>query len=203
MTGLAGNALYPSRAANDGRPINNLPGLYPTEDWVVHYWDVEPRGHLHSRQAVIQLPDGYAQACAKVTIGEPGCVRGARRWGVQCCTHILEEIGFDPRVYVTRDPDQVRCGEDGAIVLLVLSATHFDLPASFVIASQEHPLLLFDPRGELKGSCTRWYTHLGALAHMVSDGTVSTSFGGLRAEDSELYHRALTLLEDCLRGMDN
>ena len=45
---LAGNALRPSRAENDEQPINDLPGLCPTEDWVVHCWGVVPYGHLHA-----------------------------------------------------------------------------------------------------------------------------------------------------------
>lgn len=200
MPKTPGNTLRPSMAKDDGRPINNLPGLYPTEDWVVHYWDVGPRGELHSRQAVIQLPDGYARVCPAVDIGQQGCVRGVRRWGVQCYSRILQDAGFDPSSYVSGNRERFPGGEDEEIVYIVIHATHFDLPSHFVIASQQHPLLLFDPQGLLKGSYTRAHTYLGALAYLVSGGKVTGSFGTMYTEQPALYREALGYLLQALQN---
>ena len=198
MPKSAGNSMRLSTAKDDGQPINNLPGVYPTENWVVYYWDVEPWGELQSRRAVIQLPRGYAAACPEVWIGASGCVHSVRRWGIQCYTRILQDIGFDPSAYLGRSSEQFS-GSDGEIISILINATHFDLPAYFVIASEEHPLLLFDPQGILKGSYTRWYTYLGALAYMVSNGKVHGYFGRLHAEDKALYDEALHYLLHALR----
>lgn len=195
----AGNAVRPSTARDDGLPINNLPGLYPTEDWAVHYWDVEAQGRLRSRQATIQLPRGYAGACLEVGIGEQGCVHSVRRWGVQCYTRILQDIGFDPCEYLSHDCQRFPGGDDEEIIGILIQATHFDLPAHWIIASEQHPLLLFDPQGLLKGSYTRWYTHLGALAYMVSGGKVNARFGHLHTEDRLLYNEALAYLLQALQ----
>ncbi len=199
MPKASGNTMRPSTAPDDGRPINNLPGLYLTEDWVVHYWDVEPQGRLLSRQAVIQLPLGYAGVCREVWIGEHGCVHGVRRWGVQCYTRILQDIGFDPCVYLSHDRERFPGGDDEEIIFILIHTTHFDLPSHWIIASEEHPLLLFDPQGTLKGSYTRWHTYLGALAHMVSDGRVNAYFQWLHAEDRALYNEALDYLLQALQ----
>ena len=200
MPKASGNTMRPSTAKDDGQPINNLPGLYPTEDWIVHYWDVEPQGELQSRQAVIQLPHGYADACPEVWVGESGCVHRVRRWGVQCYTRILQDIGFDPSLYLSHNRARFPGGDDDEIISILIHATHFDLPAHFVIASQEHPLLLFDPRGMLKGSYTRWHTHLGALAYLVSEGKRNAYFGGLHAENRSLYEQALRYLLQALKS---
>jgi len=198
MPKAPGNTMRPSAAKDDGQPINNLPGLYPTEDWVVYYWDVEPQAELRSRRAVIQLPHGYADACPEVWIGGSGCVHNVRRWGVQCYTRILQDIGFDPSIYLAHDVEQFPSSEDEVISILI-NATHFDLPAHFVIASVQHPLLLFDPQGILKGSYTRWHTYLGALAYMFSNGKVNGYFGRLHAENRALYNEALTYVLQALQ----
>jgi hypothetical protein len=188
-----------STAQDDGRPLNNLPGLYPTEDWVVHYWDVEPRGRLRSRQATIQLPLGYARACRAVSIGEKGCVHQVRRWGVQCYTRILQDIGFDPTLYLGRDSQGSPAAADGALITLLLQATHFDLPGYFMIASDQHPLLLFDPDGTLKGCHTGWYSYIGALAYIVSEGRVGRRFGRLYAANRSLHDEVLHYLLQALQ----
>ena len=205
MDEMSSNTMRPSEARDDGRPINNLPGLYATEDWVAHYWDVEPQGRLHSRQSTIQLPLGYAEACPAVWIGEGGCVHQVRRWGVQCYTRILQDIGFDPARYLSHDPGRSGVepsagGADGELIAILLRATHFDLPGHFVIASEQHPLLLFAPDGTLKGSCTRWYSYLGALIYLVTEGQVSRPFGGLYAADRTLHDQMLQYLLQALRG---
>jgi hypothetical protein len=133
-----------------------------------------------------------------VRIGQNGCVHNVRRWGVQCYTRILQDIGFDPTVYLSHDPERFPDGEDKEIISILIAATHFDLPAHFVIGSEEHPLLLFDPRGDLKGSFTRWHTHLGALAFMISEGKVNGHFRRLHAEDRLLYKQALAYLQQAL-----
>jgi hypothetical protein len=193
------NTMRRSAAQEDGRPINNLPGLYPTEDWVVHYWDVEPRGRLRSRQAIVQLPAGYAHACRAISIGEKGCVHQVRRWGVQCYTRILQDIGFDPGQYL--DPHaEGSSGVDGALITILLQATHFDLPGYFIIASDQHPLLLFEPDGTLKGSHTHWYSYLGVLAYVVSAGRVKRRFGRLYAANRTLHDEALQYLLQALQS---
>jgi hypothetical protein len=192
-----------STAKGDGRPINNLPGLYPVEDWVVHYWDVGPLGELESRQAIIQLPRGYAGGCPEVEIGLAGCVHKVRRWGVQLYTRILQDIGFDPSEYLSHDRARFPGGEEAEMISILIYATHFDLPAHFVIASRQHPLLLFGPQGVLRGSHTQWYTHLGALAFLVSGGKVNGTFGDLQVESTSLYDEALSYLLQALQHQQN
>ena len=188
-----------SSAADDGRPINNLPGRYPTEYWVVHYWDVQPDGEVRSRQATVQLPNGYAALCRRVEIGERGCLYQVRRWGIECYTRCLEDLGFDPYAYLSNDPERFPGGADQEAISILLNATHFELPGHFCLGSEEHPVLLFDPSGELKGSGTRWYSYLGALAHILSDGEVSHRFGLLRQADGALYRRAVGYLLEAIR----
>jgi hypothetical protein len=192
--------MRPSTAKGDGRPINNLPGRYLVEDWVVHYWNVGPQGELGSRQAVIQLPRGYAEGCPQVQIGQAGCVHKVRRWGVQLYTRILQDIGFDPAEYLSHNRTRFPDGDEAEMIFVLIHATHFDLPADFVIASEQHPLLLFDPRGVLKGSHTQWHTYLGALAYLVSGGKVNGTFGRLRAENTSLYDKALSYLLQAAQG---
>ena len=196
--------MRPSTAQDDGRPINNLPGLFATEDWVVHYWDVERQGRLRSRQATIQLPLGYADACPAIWIGERGCVHQVRRWGVQCYTRILQDIGFDPTRYLSQDcrqggTERLPGGADGELITILPQATHFDLPGQFIIASEQHPLLLFAPDGTLKGSYTRWHSYLGALAYIVSAGQVNRHFGRLYAANRALHDQALQYLLQALQ----
>lgn len=198
----SGNTMRLSTAADDGQPINNLPGLYATEDWVVHYWDVQPRGQLRSRQATIQLPLGYADACPRISIGQKGCVHHVRRWGVQCYTRVLQDIGFDPMLHLTRDRHRYPGGDDEEIVAILLQATHFDLPGYMIIASEEHPLLLFDPEGVLKGSYTRWQSYVGALAYILSEGQWNHQFCRLH-EDRALHNQAMDYLLQALRGKES
>lgn len=195
----AGNSLWPGSAQDDGRPINNLPGRYPTEDWVVHYWDVQPDGEIRPRHAVVQLPEGYASVCPTTQIGERGCVHQVRRCGVKLYTRQLQDSGFDPYAYLSHDDTQFPGGPDQEVISILLNAVHFELPAHFIVASEEHPMLLFGPSGELKGSGTGWYSYLGALAYILSEGQVSHRFGQLREEDGELYNRAVEYLLDAIR----
>jgi len=195
-----GNTFRRSQSEPQATPINNLPGRYATEDWEVHYWDVSPWGEVRSRQASIQLPLGYSLACPVVAIGQRGCIHRVRRWGIQLYTRILDDIGFDPTRCLSPSDATAQGADDSALVRVLVLATHFDLPSYFVIASDEHPLLLFDPDGFLKGSYVRWFTHLGALAYLLSGGRVTGSFTNLLSEDPALYQEVLGIALDALRS---
>jgi hypothetical protein len=180
-----GNAFRPSRASPDHRLVNNLPGRYPVEDWRAYYWAVANDGSLGERYVTVQLPRGYADACPPVTWEEQGCVYHVRRWGLACLPSLLEAIGFDPTPLV--EPD----APPSEFVRIYLAATHFDLPGGFIVADPDYPLLLFDPAGDLKGSCINGISYLGALAWMVTGGRVAADFQRMRREAPELYRRAV------------
>lgn len=200
MVKLVGNSVRKSTAPPDAEVINNFPGRYPTEDWRAYYWVVTEKGDLVERRVTIQLPRGYADVCPQVEIGQRGCVYRVRRWGVACYVSRLDDMGFDPVPLLDRDREDLS-GEEGAEILrAMIQVTHFDLPGHFIIASQQHPFLLFDPDGTLKGSYTRWYTYLGALAWLVSGGKVGGDFELLRVTNPALYHEALDYLLSALQG---
>ncbi|MGQ9626888.1 MAG: hypothetical protein ACUVV0_08295 [Anaerolineae bacterium] len=194
MPKIGGNTLRLSTAPPDAQVINNFPGRYPTEDWKVRYWAVTEKGSLEEKQAIIQLPCGYSEACLPVEVGYNGCIYGVRRWGLACYASILEEINFDPTPLLTRDRQRYPTGDEQEILDIMLRVTCFDLPGHFIIASPEHPFLLFDPQGVMKGGYTKWYTYLGALAYLVSGGRVTAPFTGLWSEDEKLYKEALSYL---------
>jgi hypothetical protein len=75
----------------------------------------------------------------------------------------------------------------------------FDLPGYFVIAGPDHPFLLYDPAGVLKGSYAAWRTYLGALSYMV--GELDASFVELWQEDDALYRQALAYLQQALEAL--
>jgi hypothetical protein len=181
--------------SQDARVINNFPGCYPTEDWRVAYWLVTEDGRLVSNQVILQLPAGYARVCPPIAPGQDGCVYHVRRWGVACRTSLLETMDFDPSVLVSHRPDEVA---DQELLHAMFRVTWFDLPGYFVIASDEHPLLLFDPEDDLKGSYTRWRTYLGALAFLVSEEKVNADFIRLGREFPALYDEAVEVLLDIL-----
>ena len=188
--------MHPSRIPAGAQVISNFPGAYPHEDWCVHYWTVDPQGGLSNRQVTIQLPLGYADASPEIEIGEAGCICHVRRWGLSCYPSLLEQIGFDPYPLLPLVRD---CGDtESALMHIMIEATRFDLPGHFIIASDQYPLLLFDPSGTLKGSHTQWQTHLGALAWMVSDGRVDGQFELLRAINPWFYEELVDYLCDML-----
>ena len=198
MARLVGNSMRKSTASPDAEVINNFPGRYPTEDWRAYYWAVTEKGDLVERRATIQLPKGYANVCPEVEIGQRGCIYRVRRWGVACYVSLLEEMGFDPMPLLGHDREDL---EEGSEVLrAMIQVTHFDLPGHFIIASQQYPFLLFDPEGTLKGSYTRWYTYLGALAWLVSGGKVGGDFELLRVTHPMLYREAVDYLLSALQG---
>jgi hypothetical protein len=194
-----GNILRRSSAALDTKVVNNYPGRYPTEDWQARYWTVTEGGNLQERLVTVQLPQGCTAACLEVEVGQRGCVHRVRRWGFACYISLLEEIGFDPAPLLTHDQERFPGGDDQELLQVMIGVTHFDLPGHFIIASQEHPFLLFDPQGALKGSHTRWYTYLGALAYLASDGRVKASFQQLWGENEGLYQEAVGFLQGALR----
>jgi len=197
MRRSAGNAMCPSSAPDDATVLNNFPGAYPHEDWCVHYWTVNPRGMLGERQVTVQLPQGYSEACSEVEIGQQGCIYSVRRWGLTCYPSLLEEIGFDPWPLL---PLVRGYGDVGATLMhIMIQVTCFDLPGHFIIASEQDPLLLFDPSGTLKGSYTRWQTYLGALAWLASDGRVNSHFELLRSTNPRLYQESMAYLRQMLR----
>lgn len=188
-----GSGYRPSEARANAAVINNLPGLYPVEDWRVCYWAVAEDGSLSEHAVTLQLPAGYADVCPAVRPGEPGCILRVRRWGVGLRPSLLEPAGFDPVALAGAD------APDALLVEICFAATHFDLPGGFVIADPDYPLLLFDPQGHLKGSSTFGVSYLGALAFLVSSGQVASDFQRTRREAPRLYREAVAELLDCLR----
>jgi hypothetical protein len=196
----AGNTLRRSSAPPDVRVINNFPGRYPTEDWRVSYWFVTEGGQLVHNQVTLQLPAGYARVCPPIAPGQDGCVYHVRRWGVACRTSLLEAMGFDPAVLVPSQLGQSDEAADQDFLRAMFQVTWFDLPGYFIIASDEHPLLLFDPEDYLKGSNAHWRTYLGALAFLASDGKVNADFIRLCYEFPASYNEAVDILLDILSG---
>ena len=180
-----GNAFRRSQAAPGLQAANNLPGRYPVEDWRAYYWAVADDGSPHEQYVTVQLPTGYAGACSPVEWGERGCIYVVRRWGLACLPSLLEAIGFDPAPLV--DPD----APPSEWVRIYLEATHFDLPGGFIIADPDYPLHLFDPAGDLKGSCISGISHLGALAWLATDGRIAADFQRLRREAPDFYRQAV------------
>jgi hypothetical protein len=138
---------------------------------------------------------GVGEVTERVQIGEQGIVEHVRRWGVMLRGGVLEAIGFDPTPFLSHDRTRFLT-DDSEALHLITNMTHFDLPGFFLLASEEHPFLLFDPEGELKGIDTRWYTHAGALAYVVSDGRLATSFGLTWQEDRKLYNKVMRVLNE-------
>ncbi len=198
MRKRVGNQFRESSARAGELVAENLPNLYPVEEWRAFYWIMNREGELEDARAILRLPRGVGAVSRQVRIGQPGVIENVRRWGVALRGGILEDIGFDPTPILSHD--RTRFATDDAEALHVITnMTHFDLPGFFLLASEEHPFLLFDPTGTLKGTYTRWYTHAGALTFLVSDGKVTTSFGLTWQEDRELYQRIMKALDDELQ----
>ena len=189
--------LRASTADPNARVVNNLPGRYATEDWHAYYWDVNAAGELRDRHCVIQLPLGSGAPLSQVVIGEPGIVLKVRRWGVTISSQLFETMGFDPLACLTHDSERYPGGDDEEIVDVVMRVANFDLPGEFIIASDEHPFLLFDPSGVLKGSFNKGHSYLGALAFFVTKGGNTATFNTMRHFDRGLYDRAVeTMLRE-------
>lgn len=179
--------------------VENLPDLYPTEEWRAFYWTLEPDGKLATAHAVMHLPRGTQRVTPRVSIGEPGIVEHVRRWGVTLRGAFVQEIDLDLDALLTHDRTRFSSDDAEALHLMTL-LTHFDLPGYFIIASDEHPFLLFDPEGDLKGSDTHWFTQAGALAYLVSDGQIKISFDLVWRKDKDLYHKVMQWLNDELQA---
>ena len=190
-----------STAPRDASVINNLPGRYVTENWRAHYWDVSADGELHGRHCELQLPLGGDAIYPPVQIGELGIIKKVRPAGVTLASHFFEALAFDPLAYLTHDVTRYPRGDDDEIVAVVLSAANFDLPAEFIIASDEHPFLLFAPSGELKGSFINGHSYLGALAYYVTHGRNTAPMNTMRELDRGLYERAVETMLEELRKM--
>lgn len=195
MRKRSGNQLRESSARADDLIADNLPNLFPVEEWRAFYWTMNPEGKLGEGRAVLRLPRGVSEVTREIEFGEPGVIENVRRWGVALRGGMIEAIGFDPTPFLSRDRSRFLT-DDAEALHLVTYITHFDLPGFFLLASEEHPFLLFDPEGTLKGSYTRWYTYAGALAYLVSDGKVQTSFGLTWQEDRGLYSKVIKILNE-------
>lgn len=187
-----GDQFRPSAQPTDSI-VENLPNLFPTEEWRAFYWTLEPDGTLATAHAVIRLPRGLGAVTKRVAIGEYGIIEHTRRWGVTLRGGFIDYIDLDLDALMTHD--RTRFGSDDAEALhLMTLLTHFDLPGHFILASDEHPFLLFDPNGDLKGSDTHWFTHAGALAFLISDGEIKISFELVWKQDKDLYHKVMEWL---------
>jgi len=187
------NTLRRSVAPDEAAILNNYPDCYLTEDWTGRYWTVTERGEPAQRQVTVQLPRGFGDACTPVTVGHAGCIRTVRRWGFGCYPEILNEIGFDFTPLLSDS------NGDAEWMVRYFGIVTFDLPGYFTIASPDHPFLLCDPGGVLKGSYTEWRTYLGALAYIV--GGLDAGFIGLQAEDGALYQQALSYLQQAAKAL--
>lgn len=195
MRKRSGNQLRESSARADDLIADNLPNLFPVEEWRAFYWTMNAEGKVGEGRAVLRLPRGVSKVTPEIEFGDPGVIENVRRWGVALRGGMIEAIGFDPTPFLSRDRSRFLT-DDAEALYLVTNITHFDLPGFFLLASEEHPFLLFDPEGTLKGSYTRWYTYAGALAYLVSDGKVQASFGLTWQEDRGLYGKVIKILNE-------
>lgn len=173
--------------------VENLPNLFPVEEWRAFYWTLEPDGDLTTAHAVIHLPRGLGAVTRTVNIGDYGIIEHTRRWGVTLRGGFLDYIDLDLDALMTHDRSRFSSDDAEALHLMTM-LTHFDLPGYFIIASDQHPFLLFDPEGDLKGSNIHWFTHAGALAYLVSDGEIKISFELVWEKDKELYRKVMQWL---------
>ena len=186
---MPGNVFRRSSVPSEATVVQNFPGRYPTEDWRAQYWDVTEAGTLVRREVTVRLPLGFSQVSPPVTLGQPGCIYAVRRWGLACRTSLLEDVPFDPAAYLSVE------ATDDELLRLMYGATWFDLPGYFIIASDEHPFFLYDPAGALKGAYVDWFTYLGALIFLYTDGDVKGSFLLVFRESASLYRQALAEIQ--------
>jgi hypothetical protein len=175
--------------------VENLPNRFPVEEWRALYWTLQPDGNLTTAHAVMHLPEGLGEMLPTVSIGQRGIINHTRRWGVTLRGAYVQGMNFDLEALITHDRSRFP-SDDAEALHLITMLTHFDLPGFFILASDEHPFLLFDPAGDLKGSDTRWFTQAGALAYLVSDGQIKISFDLVWAQDKELYKKVMQWLNE-------
>jgi len=186
---MPGNVFRRSTAPPETMVVENYSGRYPAEDWRAQYWEVTEDGALARQEVTVRLPRGFRHVSPPVTIGQPGCIHAVRRWGLACRTSLLQEIPFDPSAYLSVE------ATDEEVLHLMYGATWFDLPGYFIIASDEHPFYLYDPAGVLKGAYVDWFTYLGALTYLYTDGDVKGSFVRVFRESASLYRQALAEIQ--------
>jgi hypothetical protein len=186
---MPGNVFRRSTAQLEATVVENFSGRYPAEDWRAQYWDVTEGGTLVRREVTVRLPVGFGQVSPPVTIGQPGCIYAVRRWGLACRTSLLEEIPSWSTAYLSLE------ATDDEVLHLMYGATWFDLPGYFIIASDEHPFYLYDSAGVLKGAYVDWFTYLGALTFLYTDGQVKGSFLRVFRESASLYRQALAEIQ--------
>ncbi len=196
MRQRVGNQLRESTAQPD-QIADNFPDLFPVEEWRAYYWTMDREGKLAEGRALMRLPEGIAAVTRELRSGETGLIESIRRWGVTLRGEMLEAIGFDLSLLLSHDRSRF-ASDDAELLHLATDLTHFDLPGFFILASQEHPFLLFDPQGVLKGRYTDWYTYAGALAYLVTDGRLATSFGLTWEKDRSLYEKVIRTLNEML-----
>lgn len=196
MRKRAGDQLRESTARPD-QIADNMPDRFPVEEWRAYYWTMNSEGKLAEGRAILRLPLGIAAATRELRSGETGLIENVRRWGVSLRGEMLEAIGFDLSSLLSHDRARFP-SDDAELLHLATDLTHYDLPGFFILASEEHPFLLFDPEGVLKGRYTQWYTYAGALAYLVTDGRLATSFGLTWEKDRTLYDKVMRTLNEML-----
>lgn len=186
-----GDSLRESTAPPEATLIDNSAGLYPTDRWEVTYFTVSRLGALTARRIAVCVPAGLDRTCARILLGQAGCIYAVRRWGFALRPSALDAAGFDPLSW-SRD------GDDAELMQWFFRAAVFDLPGEFVIASPEHPFRLVAGDGTLRGSSVQWRTYLGALAFFASGGKVDADLVRFWAEARESYDQAV---EVCLAAI--
>lgn len=186
-----GDSLRESTAPADATVIDNSAGLYPTDLWEVTYFSVSREGALGARRVAVCVPSGLDRACARILLGQAGCIYQVRRWGFALRPSALDAAGFDPGSWSA-------AGDERKLIQLFFRAAAFDLPGEFVIASPEHPFRLVAGDGTLRGSSVQWRTYLGALAFFASGGQVDADLVRFWAEARESYEQAV---EVCLAAL--
>ena len=170
--------------------VDNSAGRYPTEEWQASYFSVSSDGALSEHCVTVRVPVGLEKVCPPVRVGYPGCVYAVRRWGFILRPSALADAGVD-----LGEPG---LAEDESTLRTILSASAFDLPGVFVIASPEHPFRLVGVDGTLRGSSILWRTYLGALSFYVSGGRTDADFVRFSMEAEESYRQAV---EVCLEAL--
>jgi hypothetical protein len=173
--------------------IDNSAGLYPTDRWEATYFSVSRQGALTAHRIAVCVPAGLDRACARVPLGQPGCIYAVRRWGFALRPSALDAAGFDPTPWLASS-------EEPEALQLFFQAAAFELPGEFIIASPEHPFRLVAGDGTLRGSSVQWRTYLGALAFFASGGQVDADLVRFWVEARESYYEAV---EACLAVIRN
>lgn len=188
-----GDSLRESSAPPAASVIDNSAGLYPTDRWEATYFAVNRQGALTAHRIAVCVPAGLDRVCARVLLGQAGCIYAVRRWGFALRPSALEAAGFDPGLLATGN-------DDGELLQSFFRAAAFELPGEFIIASPEHPFRLVAGDGTLRGSFVRWRTYLGALAFFASGGQVDADLVRFWAEARESYVQAVEVCLSAIRS---